>query len=120
VAISLPCRADPGWHRLYAAAQEITEIVPTEAAFILAGEVSSETCSLVAPRRCIPFVERTEGTGGNPQMTAAAIRELERLRETGASLSVSFSSTFWWLEHYAGFATTCVRSFLAFVKMSGS
>src|SRR5260370_22519624 len=51
--ISLPCRADPGWHRLYAATKEITEIVPTEEAFILAGEVSSETCSLVAPRRCI-------------------------------------------------------------------
>lgn len=100
--ISLPCRADPGWHRLYAATQEITEIVPTEAAFILAGEVSSETCSLVAPRRCIPFVEKDGGYWGKPSDDAAAIRELERLRETGASFIGFVSSTFWWLEHYAG------------------
>jgi len=100
--ISLPCRADPGWHRLYAATQEITEIVPTEAAFILAGEVSSETCSLVAPRRCIPFVEKDGGYWGKPSDDAAAIRELERLRETGASFIGFVSSTFWWLEHYVG------------------
>jgi len=100
--VSLPCRADPGWHRLYAAAQEITEIVPTEAAFILAGEVSPETSSLVAPRRCIPFLEKSGAYWGNPSDDAVAIRELERLRETGASFIVFVSSTFWWLEYYTG------------------
>jgi LmbE family N-acetylglucosaminyl deacetylase len=100
--ISLSWRADPGWHRLYAATQEITEIIPTEAAFILAGEVSPETSSLVAPRRCVPFLEKSGGYWGKPSDDAAAIRELERLRETGASFIVFVSSTFWWLEYYRG------------------
>lgn len=100
--ISLPCRADPGWHRLYAATQEITEIIPMDATFILAGEVSPETCSLVAPRRCIPFLEKDGAYWGNPSDDAAAIGELERLRETGASFIVFVSSTFWWLEYYTG------------------
>ena len=100
--ISLPCRADPGWHRFYAATQEIREIIPTEAAFILAGEVSSEASALVAPRRCIPFLEKDGGYWGKPADDAAAIRELERLRETGAGFIVFVSSTFWWLEYYRG------------------
>jgi len=100
--VSLPCRADPGWHRFYAATQEITEIVPTEAAFILPGEAISEASALVAPRRCIPFLEKSGKYWGKPADDAAAIREVERLRETGASFIVFVSSTFWWLEYYAG------------------
>ncbi len=100
--ISLPCRADPGWHRFYTATQEITEIIPTEAAFILPGEAISEVSALVAPRRCIPFLEKGGGYWGKPADDAAAIRELERQRESGASFIVFVSSTFWWLEYYAG------------------
>src|SRR5258708_39829611 len=90
--ISLPCRADPGWHRFYAATQEITEIVPTEAAFILPGEAMLEASALVAPRRCLPFLEKGGKDWGKPADEAAAIRELERLRETGASFMVLMSS----------------------------
>jgi len=100
--ISLPCRADPGWHRFYAATQEIAEIVPKEAAFILPGEAISEATALVAPRRCIPFLEKSGKYWGKPADDAAAIREVEHLRETGASFIVFVSSTFWWLEYYAG------------------
>jgi LmbE family N-acetylglucosaminyl deacetylase len=100
--ISLPCRADPGWHRFYTAAQEIAEIIPTEAAFILPGEAISEVSALVAPRHCIPLLEKAGGYWGKPADDAAAIRELERQRESGASFIVFVSSTFWWLEYYAG------------------
>jgi len=73
--------------------------------FILAGEVSSETCSLVAPRRCIPFVEKDGGYWGNPQMTRSNSRTRTAARNR-ASFIGFVSSTFWWLEHYAGCATT--------------
>jgi len=82
--IPLPCRATQVGNRLYAATQEITELIPTEAVFILAGEVSPEASALVAPRRCIPFLEKGGAYWGNRLIDAAAIRELERLRETGA------------------------------------
>src|SRR5207248_5583831 len=78
--ISLPCRADPGWHRLYTATQEITEIIPAEAAFILPGEAISEVSALVAPRSCIPLLEKGGGYWGKPADAAAASRELDRRR----------------------------------------
>src|SRR2546430_5606434 len=56
-----------------------------------------------APRRYIPSLKKGGGYWGKPADDAAAIRELERQRESGASFIVFVSSTFWWLEYYAGF-----------------
>jgi hypothetical protein len=39
--------------------------------------------------------------GGPPPDDATAIRELERLRQSGASFMVFAWSAFWWLDYYA-------------------
>jgi LmbE family N-acetylglucosaminyl deacetylase len=100
--IPLACRANPGWHRLYSAIQEIIKVVPAESSFILVGDVCPEAPALFAPRRCLPFLEKDGRYWGKPPDDATAIRELERLRKAGASFIIFTSSTFWWLEYYGG------------------
>jgi len=100
--IPLACRANPGWHRLYAAIQEIIKVVPAESSFILVDDGCLEAPALIAPRRCLPFLEKNGRYWGKPPDDATAIRELERLRKAGASFIVFIWSTFWWLEYYAG------------------
>jgi len=96
------CRANPGWHRLYAAIQEIIKVVPAESSFILVDDGCLEAPALFAPRRCLPFLEKNGRYWGKPPDDATAIRELERLRKAGAGFIVFIWSTFWWLEYYAG------------------
>ena len=98
--IPLTSRANPGWHRLYAAIQEITRIVPAESSFILVDDGCLEAPGLIAPRRCLPFLEKDGRYWGKPPDDATAIQELERLRKTGASFIVFTWSTFWWFEYY--------------------
>ena len=100
--IPLDCRADPGWHRLYAAIQEIIKVVPAESSFILVDDGCLEAPALIAPRRYLPFLEKEGRYWGKPPDDATAIRELERLRNAGASFIVFIWSTFWWLEYYGG------------------
>jgi hypothetical protein len=100
--ISQACRANPGWHRLYAATQEIIKLIPPEASFILVDDGRLEAPGLFAPRHCIPFLERRGRYWGKPPDDPTAIRELERLREAGASFIVFVWSTFWWLDYYSG------------------
>ena len=96
------CRANPGWHRLYAAIQEIIKVVPAESSFILVDDGCLEVPALIAPRRCLPFLEKDGRYWGKPPDDATAIREFERLRKAGASFIVFIWSTFWWLEYYGG------------------
>jgi LmbE family N-acetylglucosaminyl deacetylase len=95
-------RANPGWHRLYAATQEIIGVIPPEASFVLVDDGRLEAPELFAPRHCMPFLEKDGCYWGKPSDDATAIRELERLREAGASFIAFVSSTFWWLDYYSG------------------
>jgi O-methyltransferase len=87
-------------HRLDLTIQEIAALIPPGDAFILVDErqIGSE---LVAGRRAIPFLERDGQYWGRPPDDITAIRELERLRRSGASF-ISFAwPAFWWLDYYA-------------------
>ncbi len=95
-------RADPVWHRIYEVTQEIAKLVPPQDAFILVDEGRLEAAPLVAPRRCIPFLEKDGYYWGKPADDEAAIREVTRLRLSGANFMIFVSSTFWWLEYYPG------------------
>jgi hypothetical protein len=53
-------------------------------------------------RRAIPFLEHLGQYWGPPADDATALRELERLRQAGASHIVFASPSFWWLDHYVG------------------
>ena len=87
--------------RLRQAVKEIARQVPADEPFILVDEdqVRSELTRPLA----IPFLERDGQYWGPPADDAAAIAELERLRQAGANLLVFVWPCFWWLEHYAAF-----------------
>ncbi len=93
-------RTDPAWHRAYDVTQEIAKLVPPQDAFILVDEGRLEAARLVAPRRCIPFLEKDGHYWGKPTDDEAAISEVTRLRLSGANFMILVSSTFWWLEYY--------------------
>jgi LmbE family N-acetylglucosaminyl deacetylase len=100
--VPLELRAQPLWHRDYEAAQEIKRLIPEQDSFILVDEGHLDAAPLVSLRRRIPFLEKDGRYWGKPQDDAAAIRELERLRESGASFLVFVCSAFWWLDYYQG------------------
>ena len=115
-AIPRSRRADPAWHRVYEVTQEIAKLVPPQDAFILVDEGRLEAAPLVAPRRCIPFLERDGYYCGKPADDEAAIREVTRLRLSGAKFMIFVSSTFWWLEHYPDFKRYLYSNFPCVLK----
>lgn len=82
-------------------AHEIGGLVSASDAFILVDDDNWGTHGVVAGRRALPFPERSGCYGGPPVDTPAAIQELERLRQAGASHIVFAWQSFWWLEVYA-------------------
>ncbi len=100
-AISEERRADPAWYRVYSLTQEIVRLVPASDAFILVDDGGLQAAPLVAPRRCIPFLEKDGCYWGRPPDDATAIQEIERLRKAGARFMVFAGTALWWLDHYA-------------------
>jgi glycosyltransferase involved in cell wall biosynthesis len=89
--------------RLRRAAKEIKGLVPAGATFLLVDEGQWEGDELAAERHVLPFLERDGQYWGAPPDDATAIRELERLRRSGASFLVFARPAFWWLKYYAEF-----------------
>src|SRR6266851_2668466 len=109
-------RTDPAWHRVYEVTQEIANLVPPQDAFILVDEGRLEAAPLVAPRRCIPFLEKDVHYWGKPTDDEAAISEVTRLRLSGANFMIFVSSTFWWLEYYPGLKRHLYSNFRCALK----
>jgi LmbE family N-acetylglucosaminyl deacetylase len=109
-------KTDPAWHRVYEVTQEIAKLVPPQDAFILVDEGRLEAAPLVAPRRCIPFLEKDGYYWGKPADDEAAIREVTRLRRSGANFMIFVASTFWWLEHYPGLKRYLYSNFRCALK----
>src|SRR5262249_9088453 len=84
--------------RLQRATQEIAAVVPPGNTFILVGR--DEWGMSKASRPPIPFLERNGEYWGNPPEDQTAIRELQRLRQAGASFIVFGWPAFWWLDYY--------------------
>jgi O-methyltransferase len=92
------------WKRMYPlnlTAQEIAALIPLGDTLILVDqeEYGSE---IAAGRHTIPFLERDGQYWGPPPNDATAIRELERLRRSGATFIAFAWPAFWWLEYYSG------------------
>jgi glycosyltransferase involved in cell wall biosynthesis len=97
------CVRDSWFHRLDRSIAEIRAATPAGTTLILVDEEHWSAGRELAGRRVLSFPERDGHYWGIPQDDAAAISELERLREEGARFLVFVWSTFWWLDHFAGF-----------------
>jgi len=81
--------------------QHLAALVPQEESFIFVDQ-NRLGREVTAGRRTIPFLERDGRSWGAPPNDETAIRELERLRRSGASFIVFAWPAFWWLDHYVG------------------
>jgi SAM-dependent methyltransferase len=82
-------------------AQKAIDIVSPGESFILVddGQIGVQH---IPGRRGWPFLERDGIYWGKPADDAEAIRELERLRRSGAAFMIFAWLSFWWLDHYVG------------------
>ncbi len=88
------------WHRIRRSLQTIAGLIPEADTLILVDDDKWSVDESVAGRRYIPFLEHAGQYWGPPPDDATAIRELERLRGSGARWIVFGWPAFWWLEHY--------------------
>jgi len=82
--------------------EQLTKFIPPEDKFILVDEDTWGTDEFVAGRRCIPFLERDGQYWGPPPDDETAIREIERLRQSGANFMVFAWPALWFLDYYSG------------------
>jgi glycosyltransferase involved in cell wall biosynthesis/SAM-dependent methyltransferase len=82
--------------------EDLATVLPAGAVLILADE-DCYRYQLTADRPVLPFLERDGRYWGAPPDDDTAIRELERMRRSGASLLAFAWPAFWWLDYYTGF-----------------
>ena len=87
--------------RLYKATQEIAALIPPGDTFILVDQ-EQWGGEVAAGRHAIPFLEKDGQYWGPPADDDTAIREFERLHQSGASFMVVGWPAFWWLDYYSG------------------
>jgi SAM-dependent methyltransferase len=82
--------------------EALTASIPLETPFVLIDE--EQLRHTLPHHHTLPFLERDGAYWGPPADDATALAELERMRRAGARYVVLVWSTFWWLQHYTGFA----------------
>lgn len=90
--------------QLYAIVEKLKALISPQESFILVDEETLHGSEITKDFRTIPFTERNGQYWGLPADDDTAIREFERLHQTGASAIVFLWHTFWWLDHYVGFS----------------
>jgi glycosyltransferase involved in cell wall biosynthesis len=95
-------RQPQSWaNQLRRARGDLEPVIPADDSFILVDDTIFGTESF-AGRRTLPFLERDGQYWGPPPDDETAIRELERMRGSGAHFIVFGWPSFWWLDHYGG------------------
>jgi hypothetical protein len=95
-------RSSSWWHRIDRIIEEIVALLPAGKKLILVDEGQLGPVADIAGRHCIPFPEKNGQFWGLPASDQDAIRETERLRQTGADIMAIVWPSFWWLEYYKG------------------
>jgi hypothetical protein len=88
--------------RVLAATASIRTAVPPGQAVIVVDQQEWGVGEAIDGRRVIPFIERDGEYWGPPTDSATAVRELERLRQSGIGFIAFGWPAFWWLEYYPG------------------
>jgi hypothetical protein len=110
---ALFCKGDSSWkwlRQVYLAIQDIASVIPPRQTVILVDQ-EELGIQLGDQRRVLPFLERNGEYNGSPDDDITAIRELNRMRRSGAGFLVFAWPAFWWLEHYAEFHGQLRRRF---------
>jgi lipopolysaccharide biosynthesis glycosyltransferase len=95
------CNEPDEWMNMLAmSGQELAAVIPRGDRFILVDE-SCWPYGVVDGRSTIPFLERNGRYAGVPPDDATAIREFERLRESGATFIVFANPALWWLSYFS-------------------
>jgi SAM-dependent methyltransferase len=92
----------PWRQRAKLAAQELSELLPAGETFILVDEGKWGADGVVPGHGHVPFLERDGQYWGVPPDDETAIKEMERLRQSGARYMVFAWPAFWWLDYYSG------------------
>ncbi|MCC5644920.1 glycosyltransferase family 2 protein [Nostoc sp. CHAB 5824] len=87
--------------RLGIAMQEIASVIPVGKRLILVDE-NQWGCEMLPQFDALPFLEHEGQYWGAPLNDEIAIRELERMRQAGATFIVIGWPAFWWLDYYSG------------------
>ncbi len=83
--------------------EELAKLSPPEGFLILADMEQWSGSEIVEGIRKVPFLEQDGKYWGAPADNATAIRELERLRQPGASAIAFAWHAFWWFDYYPEF-----------------
>ena len=100
--------------RLQKCRDALTRLIPLAEPFILVDD--EQMRSDLPHARAIPFLEKNGEYWGPPADNATAIRELERLRRTGARYIAFTWPAFWWTEHYGEFYRHLCEKFRRVLK----
>lgn len=103
------------WHRLQRGVRRVDEVVDPGLPYLLADE-GSWGLHPSTTRQPRPFLGRSGLYWGPPADDEHAISELERERAAGAAALVLAWPSFWWLEHYEGFARHLESSYRCLVR----
>jgi hypothetical protein len=82
------------------AGKDIATLIPPGEKLILVDDVQWQANEVAKGRQAFPFLERDGEYWGAPPDDDTAIRELERLRGSGANYMVFAEPAFWWFEKY--------------------
>lgn len=100
--------------RLRRCREALTRLIPLAEPFILVDD--DQMRNDLPHAGAIPFLENNGKYWGPPADDATAIRELERLRRTGARYIAFTWPAFWWTEHYGEFYRHLCEKFRRVLK----
>jgi glycosyltransferase involved in cell wall biosynthesis len=86
-------------HRMRQFSKDVVSVIPLNDRFILVDEAKLPP-GLLGDMKTVPFLERDGQYWGVPANDDTAIRDVERLRQSGVSFMVFAWPSFWWLEFY--------------------
>jgi hypothetical protein len=103
IVINQPVRIADLWRRRFELSRaEIERHVPAGEPLIVAGD-SWWAQELHTDRTVFPLTEKDGQYWGEPADDAAAIAEVQKLKNRGARYVAFGWPTFWWLDHYRDF-----------------
>ncbi|KAB8335202.1 glycosyltransferase family 2 protein [Scytonema tolypothrichoides VB-61278] len=88
---------------LYDLREKLKVLIPQDKSFILVDEDFLNGNKIFEGFQTIPFTERNGQYWGVPTDDNMAIREFERLHQTGVYAIVFLWNAFWWLDYFTGF-----------------